>query len=139
MDITQIPFNKLIGIIHSTDTDYLLQLDAKSDYLNHLNTVHAAALFTLAEGSGGQFLLNVFPENSQQVIPVVRKVEVIYKKPAQGIIRSQAKLKDDSIERIKEELDQKGKVQLTTTVELFDEQKNRVFMANFEWFVIVKL
>lgn len=138
MDITQIPFNKLIGISHASDSDYLLQLDAKSEYLNHLNTVHAAALFTLAEGSGGQFLLNAFPENSHQVVPVVRKVEVIYKKPAQGIIRSQAKLKDDSIERIKEELITKGKVQLTTTVELFDEQKNKVFIANFEWFVVLK-
>lgn len=139
MNIPEIPFNKLIGICFANDSDYLLQLDAKPEYLNHLNTVHAAALFALAEGSGGQFLLNAFPDTSQQVIPVVRKVEVVYKKPAQGKVRSQAKLKDDSIERIKEELNQKGKVQLTTTVELFDEQKNKVFTANFEWFVIVKL
>lgn len=138
MDITEIPFNKFLGISLASHKDYLLQLDARPEYTNHLGTVHAAALFTLAEGSGGQFLLNCFPTQADQVIPVVRKVEVIYKKPATGIIVSKANFKDTTLEKVQEELNARKRTSLITTVELFDTENNKVFMANFEWFVTVK-
>jgi acyl-coenzyme A thioesterase PaaI-like protein len=55
IDITKVPFNQLLGIsLSNQDTDFLLQLDNRKEYTNHLDTVHAAALFALAEGSGAQ-------------------------------------------------------------------------------------
>lgn len=138
MDITKVPFNEFIGIKLSKNQNYLLQLDAKPEYTNHLGTVHAAALFTLAEGSAAQFLLQSFPVNIiDNVIPVVRKVDVSYKKPAKGIIVSQAQLKNSSIEEITELLITRRKVLLTTSVNLFDESQTLIFLANFEWFVIL--
>ena len=138
MDITKVPFNEFIGIKLSKNQNYLLQLDAKPEYTNHLGTVHAAALFTLAEGSAAQFLLQSFPVNIiDNVVPVVRKVEVSYKKPANGIIVSQAQLKNNSIEEITELLITRRKVLLTTSVNLFDESQTLIFSANFEWFVIL--
>lgn len=138
MDITKVPFNEFIGIKLSKNQNYLLQLDAKPEYTNHLGTVHAAALFTLAEGSAAQFLLQSFPVNIiDNVIPVVRKVEVSYKKPTNGIIVSQAQLKNNSIEEITELLITRRKVLLTTSVNLFDESQTLIFSANFEWFVIL--
>lgn len=139
MNIIDIPFNKLLGISKADNTDYLLQLDARKEYTNHLGTIHAAALFALAEGSGAQFLLNSFPgEMIDSVIPVLRKVEVIYKKPANGVIVSSAKLKEDAIEDIMLQLNSKKRVLITTTVDLFDAEITKVFTANFEWFVILK-
>ena len=139
MNIIDIPFNKLLGISKAENIDYLLQLDARKDYTNHLGTIHAAALFALAEGSGAQFLLNSFPvEIIDTIIPVLRKVEVTYKKPANGVIVSSAKLKNDTIEAITLQLNSKKRVFLTTIVDLFDTDKTKVFTANFEWFVIIK-
>lgn len=138
MNITEIPFNKFLGISFASNSDYLLQLDAKPEYTNHLGTVHAAALFALAEGSGGQFLLNCFPGQAADVIPVVRKVEVIYKKPAQGVIVSKAQFKDTTIEKVQLELKTKQRTSLITTVELFDAENTKVFIANFEWFVTIR-
>lgn len=139
MNIIDIPFNKLLGISEAENTDYLLQLDARKEYTNHLGTIHAAALFALAEGSGAQFLLNSFPlEIIDTIIPVLRKAEVTYKKPANGVIVSLAKLKDDTIEDITLQLNSKKRVLLTTTVDLFDTDKTKVFTANFEWFVVLK-
>lgn len=139
MNITDIPFNKLLGISTADNTDYLLQLDARKEYTNHLGTVHAAALFALAEGSGAQFLLNSFPgEMVDNFVPVLRKVEVIYKKPANGVIVSSAELKDDTIENITVQLNSKKRALITTTVDLFDTVKTKVFTANFEWFVALK-
>ena len=139
IDITQVPFNKLLGISLAKNPDYLLQLDAREEYTNHLNTVHAAALFTLAEGSGAQLLQKLFPvEIIENVIPVLRKVEVSYKKPAMGVIVSTASLKDTTIELVTEQLLSKKRVSIITPVDLFDESKTKVFSANFEWFVVLK-
>lgn len=139
LDITKVPFNQLLGIRVADDPDYLLQLDAKKEYTNHLDTVHAAALFALAEGSGAQFMLKSFPfDMIDQFIPVLRNAEVIYKKPSAGIIVSKAKLKSGTIDAVVQELSSKKRVLLTTTVELFDENQTRVFVADFEWFVVFK-
>lgn len=139
LDITKVPFNRLLGIIQATNTDYLLQLNAKEEYTNHLGTVHAAALFALAEGSGAQFMIKNFPTDLiDQVIPVLRKAEVTYKKPAKGVIVSIAKLKEGTIDQIIQDLQIKKRTLLVTVVELFDEQKVKVFSANFEWFVVLK-
>ena len=139
IDITQVPFNKLLGISLAKNPDYLLQLDAREDFTNHLGTVHAAALFTLAEGSGAQLLLKLFSvEIIDNVIPVLRKVEVSYKKPAMGVIVSTASLKDTTIELVTEQLLSKKRVSIVTPVDLFDESKTKVFSANFEWFVVLK-
>ena len=139
MDITKVPFNQLLGISLSDHPDYLLQLDDKKEYTNHLETVHAAALFALAEGSGAQLLLKSFPEEIiENVIPVLRKVDVSYKKPAKGIIRSKAFLKDYTFENILNELQAKKRVSLHTIVELYDEKQLKVFVANFEWFVVMQ-
>ena len=139
MDITKVPFNQLLGISLSDHPDYLLQLDDKKEYTNHLETVHAAALFALAEGSGAQLLLKYFPEEIiENVIPVLRKVDVSYKKPAKGVIRSKAILQYKTLEEILAELQSKKRTLITTTVELYDTQNTKVFMANFEWFVVIK-
>ena len=124
IDITKVPFNQLLGISLSKDTDFLLQLDNRKEYTNHLDTVHAAALFALAEGSGAQLLLKAFPEVIiDNVIPVLRKVDVSYKKPATGVIKSKAILKNDTIEHIILVLLSKKRVLIITMVEFFDEQK----------------
>lgn len=139
LDITKVPFNRLLGIIHANNTDYLLQLNAKEDYTNHLGTVHAAALFALAEGSGAQFMIKNFPADLiDQVIPVLRKAEVTYKKPAKGVIVSNAKLKEGTILQLIHDLQIKKRTLVVTVVELFDEQKVKIFSANFEWFVVLK-
>ena len=139
IDITKVPFNKLLGISLADNPEYLLQLDAKEEYTNHLGTVHAAALFALAEGSGAQLLLKLFPEEIiDNVIPVLRNVEVGYKKPATGVVVSTASLKDTTMELVTEQLLSKKRVLIVTPVDLFDESKTKVFSANFEWFVALK-
>lgn len=84
-------------------------------------------------------LLKSFPaEIIDNVIPVLRKVEVSYKKPATGVIVSTASLKDTTIELVTEQLLSKKRVSIVTPVDLFDESKTKVFSANFEWFIVLK-
>ena len=134
MDVTKIPFNQYIGLQMSVNNGYLLMLDNRPEYRNHLNTVHASAQFALAEATGGYFLLNEFSEISN-IVPVVRKVETKYKKTATGIVFSKAKFQETEKEKVLEELNQKGRTTLKVEVSLFDETDVTVMQSVFEWFV----
>jgi acyl-coenzyme A thioesterase PaaI-like protein len=137
MDVTKLPFNEFIGLRFSDDIDYLLMLDDKSEYRNHLDTIHASAQFALAEATSGHFLLNEFSELTN-VIPVVRKVEVKYKKPITGKIFSKAKFQNIEKSEAIETLNQKGRILLNVEVSLFDIERNLVMQSVFEWFIMVQ-
>lgn len=134
MDVTRLPFNEFIGLKYADRQDYLLMLDDKTEYLNHLNSVHAGALFTLAEATSGHFLLGQF-DKLPDIVPVVRKVAVKYRKPAFGTVYSSAAFLNTGKNEILEALDQKGRALLEVEVCLYDQNGTLVMQAVFEWFV----
>ena len=137
MNVFELPFNKYIGLEKSSDSDYLLMLAEKDEYLNHLSTVHASALFALAEATSGFFLLNEF-QKLENIFPVVRNVETKYKKPAFGKILSTAGFVNINKEKILEELEINQKILITVRVLLYDLEKTKVMQSDFEWFVAKK-
>jgi len=134
MDVTNLPFNHFIGLKTSDKNGYLLMLGNRPEYRNHLDTVHASALFALAEASSGYFLLNEFSELTD-IIPVVRKVETKYKKPATSSVFSKAKFQETGKNEILEMLNQKGRAILQVEVSLFDEADVLIMQSIFEWFI----
>lgn len=134
MDVTKLPFNEFIGLKLSDEPNYLLMLDDRAEYLNHLNTVHAGALFTLAEATSGHYLLGQFDE-LPDIVPVVRKVEIKYRKPAIGAVYSNAAFLNTGKSEVLEALAQKGRVLLEVEVSLYDCSGTTVMQAVFEWFV----
>jgi hypothetical protein len=91
----------------------------------------------LAEATSGHFLLSEFSELTN-VIPVVRKVEVKYKKPITGKVFSKAKFQDIGKGEAIETLNQKGRALLNVEVSLFDTDHNLVMQSVFEWFIMVQ-
>ena len=134
MDVTKLPFNHFIGLKISNKSDYLLMLDNRTEYRNHLNTVHASAQFALAEATSGHFLLNEFSELTG-IVPVVRKVETKYKKPTTGAVFSKAKFLEPEKKEVLEALNQKGRAILKVEVSLFDESDVQIMQSVFEWFI----
>ena len=134
MNVTQLPFNNFIGLKMSNKAGFLLMLEDRSEYRNHLNTVHASALFSLAEASSGHFLLNEFSELTD-IVPVVRKVETKYKKPATGVVFSKAKFLETEKNEVFETLRERGRALLKVEVSLFDENEVLIMQSVFEWFV----
>ena len=134
MDVTKISFNQFIGLKISDKSGYLLMLDNRSEYRNHLDTVHASALFALAEASSGYFLLNEFLELTD-IVPVVRKVETKYKKPASGVVFSKVQFQETAKDEVLNALNQRERTTLKVEVLLFDETGVLVMQSVFEWFV----
>lgn len=135
MEVTGIPFNKFIGLKDITDSEFILELPNSKKYLNHLGTIHASALFALAEASSGKFLLTSCKDISNNVFPVVRNVKIKFRNPASGRIKSKARIVGKNIQGIIDELNEKGRILIEVEVELFSENLEIVMIANFEWFV----
>lgn len=133
MEVTKLPFNKFIGL-QKGKGDYLISLPAGEQYTNHLGTVHAGALFAVAEAASGEYLLGALG-SAEGYIPVVRNAEIKFRKPAKGSVSAKASVNGQEIERIKEELPQKGRALIKVNVEVVDELETAALTAVFEWFI----
>ena len=138
MDIMEIPFHKFLGIQKSDNDIYILKIEEKKEYLNHLGTIHASVLFALAESTSGEFLLREFKDYELDVIPVVRKAEIKYSKPGNGQVFSKAEFVDTDVLRIHEELQQNRRVLLKIKVDIINSETERIMTGVFEWFLAMK-
>lgn len=132
--VTELPFNRFIGIESETSDDKLLRLPTGERYLNHLGTVHASALLALAEASSGEFLLKRFGSRSG-LVPVVRRIEAKFRKPANGSVSSRASATPEALTQFDQELEGKGRALISIDVELHDEAGTHALSASVEWFI----
>jgi hypothetical protein len=138
MDVTKIPFNSFLGIERcEASDDALLFLQDLIQYKNHLNTVHASAQFALGEAASGEYLLQRFKDIAEKetLIPIVRKTEVKFKKPAQGKIKASATISDEIASQTAVSINKKGRAIIPVTVNITDSSGNNTMTAIYEWFV----
>ena len=135
MQVTELPFNKLIGLQTSSNSEYLLMLPADDRYGNHIQTVHASAQFALAEATSGLILFREFGD-IKNAMPVVRNVEAKYKKPGVGTIFSQGTLSTDK-DAVLDTLATKQRALIPVQVTLHDPNSLTIMQATFEWFVLI--
>ena len=139
MNVLEIPFNKFLGLQKAdSDNDYILKLEERQEYLNHLGTLHASSLFALAEATSGEYLLNQFKNYKLDIIPVVRKVEIKYNKPGNGTVYSKADLVDTNTNEIIDELNNNKRVIIKVKVEIYNEDLNKLMTSIFDWFVALR-
>ena len=97
MNVLDIPFVKKVGIQKSANDE--LELPFSDDSHNHLQTIHASAQFTLAETASGQYLLSLFPDLADQVLPLLRDASIKFKKPAINNITAYPSISDETYEK----------------------------------------
>jgi hypothetical protein len=138
MNILDIPFHKFLNFKKYSVDEFIFIAEEKPEYLNHLNNIHACVQLSLAEASSGEFLLNQFFELRNELIPVIRKTEARYHKPANGSLYSKASFDSVSKETVLNDLVQKNRVIVKVKTEIFDGQNNKSLTATFEWFITKK-
>lgn len=132
--VTELPFNQLMGLQQATEPGDLLALPDGPQYLNHLGTVHAGALLALAEAASGEFLLQHLGF-SAGIVPVVRRVEAKFRKPANGAVTSRVSTAAEQVEQVKHDLAGKGRALVSVAVDLHDASGTHVLSATVEWFI----
>ena len=133
MEIVQIPFVNKVGVKKNKEGNLILGFDVSNQ--NHLQTIHASALFTLAESASGEALQVNFPEFVGKVAPVVRDAQIKFKKPAIKSVTAFPTISDESILKFKEQFKKKNRSSITVDVILKDADENIVCVGVFNWFV----
>jgi acyl-coenzyme A thioesterase PaaI-like protein len=135
MDVTQLPFNRLIGLEPAAeDGGLLVSLPGGPQYTNHLGTVHASALLAVAEAGSGAFLIRHLG-SGEGYVPVVRRVEAKFRKPAAGRVSARAVVPPGEVARWAAELAARGRVSAAVPVEVVDSAGVVVMSAVVEWFI----
>ena len=137
MNLKHIPFAKLLGLTDGQG-DFLFELTDDINYTNHLGTVAAAAQFSLAEFASGQWLLNTFPEIAPNVIPMLRKSEVKFKKPAHGRIRAKANVSQETQDEFLHIFNLHKRALIKIYIVLVNDNNEEVMNGVYEWFIQLK-
>jgi len=91
---------------------------------SHVKTMYAGILFTVAEIPGGALFLSAF--DPFRYFPIVKQMEVRFKKAALTDVTVAAELSEEEVERMHLELEEKGKTEFILNCEVKDEQGNVV-------------
>ena len=135
MDVTQIPFNKHLRLKFSDNENGELMLEFDETMKNHLEIFHAGAQFCLAESMSGLALQRHFPELAESVIPVLRKSEVKYSRPATSNVYASAAIGRDEKARFKQHFSKKGRALIRVPVTVRDERGAVTMSGVYEWFI----
>lgn len=87
---------------------------------NHIGTMYAGALFTLAEIPGGALFLSSF--DTARFFPVVKALDLKFLKPAKSDVHVHATLSEAEINRIQAQAAAEGKAEFTLNLQLKDAQ-----------------
>lgn len=89
-----------------------------SDNQNHIGSMYAGALFTLAEIPGGALFITSF--DSTRFYPIVKEMNLRFRRPATSDIQVEARLDADEIERLQAEALRLGKAEYWLELQLTD-------------------
>jgi len=134
MNITEIPFNKFIDIKQHHEDQSCLVLEFKEQTKNHLGTMHASAQFALAEACSGLVLQKCFPHLEGSVVPMLRKSDVKFKRPATSSVFARAEISEDQRKRFEQQLERKGRASIEVTVDVIEQDGATTMAGIYEWF-----
>jgi acyl-coenzyme A thioesterase PaaI-like protein len=89
-----VPFTNYTGVklLELSATTGVARLVQRPDVSNHIGSVHAGALFTLAEAASGAAMVGVFDQHLTAIRPVVSQAHIAYVKVAKGVLLASATL-----------------------------------------------
>ena len=85
---------------------------------NHVGTMYAGALFTLAEMPGGAIFVTTF--NAKKFYPIVKSMDIHYLKPATTDITVEVRLSEEEAAKIAAKAEAEGKADYDWECELKD-------------------
>jgi thioesterase domain-containing protein len=94
----------------------------KEPNVNHIGTVYAGSLFSLADFAGGVLFFSAF--DIRKYFPLLKEVTITFKRPATTDITVEASMTPEQAEGIKNITDETGKADWPLDLELKDEQGN---------------
>lgn len=134
MNILDLPYNQYLGLkIEKWKDQDVLCLEPGKPHLNHLGTIHAGAIFSLAEAASGHTLLSRCAHLKDKASAVLREATVKYRRPATGKIRAIGEIDSQEAASFGERLETKGRGIIRVSVKVLQEE-SEVFIGMYSWF-----
>ena len=133
MDPTALPFHRLLGLRPADAAGFLLELPDRPELADHPGTVHASALLALAEATSAALLSDRFGAIVDRALPLVRRVDATFHRPASGTLRGRATVDDAEAAAFVERLQSRGRTAVVIHVEVVDGDGRVVLTAAVEW------
>jgi uncharacterized protein (TIGR00369 family) len=131
-----VPFARLIGLelVEVGDGVAKARLVQRPEISNHIGSLHAGALFTLAETASGAAVAGAFLEMIGTIRPVAAEASISYLKLARGEVSCVARTAEPGDE-LRRRLRADGKVVFEVGVEVTREDGQRVAATSVSWHV----
>lgn len=129
-----VPFAGFLGIEYDEvgpDRTVLRLADDPAKH-NHIGTLHAGALFSLAESASGLAVTAAIADKLAGVTPLAAKAEITYRRVARGDVTAAARI-DGDVAEVLATLDAEGKVRFPVVVDLTDESGEVAAVVRVEW------
>ncbi len=129
-----VPFAKYLGVelLEVGDGFARARLVQRPDLSNHIGTLHAGALFTLAETASGAAVAGAFSDMIGSLRPVAAGAEISYLKLARGMVSGTAKTSEPA-EALRRQLHDEQKTTFDVVVELFRDDDVLVAAMTVAW------
>lgn len=137
MNILDLPFNQHVGLgLTRYGETKVVCLEPESLHCNHLGTIHASAVYSLAEAASGHECLNRIGLNPSETTAVLRSAKVKYRRPANDRLLGLAVIDDGSIRLFNQQFAEKGRSFIDVHVRVIaGDGEEEVFAGDFSWFV----
>lgn len=126
---------KLLNLLKITTQKNLFSLTPHENNKNHVDSVHAAAQFALAETSSGYFLTQKFPHLVNKVIPLLRESKVKFKSLATSKLTPYPECDNKTLEKFEEQFQKKQRATITIKVDLKDGNEKITCSGEFTWYI----
>ena len=132
MDVTELPFNKLIGL--KLD-DGCVAIEPLGHHANHVGTVHATVIYGAAEAASGQCLVQKFPDLAATGFIVLRGSTVKYRRPASldAPLMAKGDVTKDAADKFRSQFESRGRSAIAVSV-VVTQASVEVFTGTFSWF-----
>jgi uncharacterized protein (TIGR00369 family) len=131
-----VPFNTLVGIEIVSLGDGVAEavLSYRQELTNHIETVHASAIFALAEATSGAAMSGAFAPMITSVRPVATSATIEFSKTARTTLTARARVMGETA-GLRAGLETAGKVTFDVQVMIADDTETEVARVTVAWHV----
>ena len=131
-----VPFANHVGVtlLEIGDGIASAELNQREEVSNHIQSMHAGAMFTLGEAASGAALAGAFGPAILQMRPVAATAGIAFKKVAKGTLTAHAKASMTGPDLMRA-IEQDGKVAFDINVDVQDADGDTVVDMTVNWYV----
>lgn len=131
-----VPFARYVGVrlIEISDGSASAELEQRNEVSNHIQSMHAGAMFTLGEAASGAAMAGALAPVILQMRPVASTGRIDFKKVAIGTLIAHAKTSQSGA-ALMETIRRDGKVAFDVAVDIRDAAGDTVVEMVVNWYV----